>query len=42
MNARGHWEDLGIDRKMIRERILGKYVGKLWTGYIWLKIGTTG
>jgi len=31
----GGWE--GIIR-----RILGKYGGKLWTGFIWLRIGTIG
>jgi hypothetical protein len=23
-------------------KILGEYGGKLWTGYIWLRIGTSG
>jgi hypothetical protein len=37
-------EDLGIDEEIIREWILGKEdVGvKVWTGFIWLRIGTSG
>jgi hypothetical protein len=37
-----HLEDLGVDRKIILERILVKYSGKVWTGCIWLGIGTRG
>jgi hypothetical protein len=37
-----HLEDLGINRKIISEWILGKYGGKVWTGFIWLRIGTSG
>jgi hypothetical protein len=33
---------LGVDRKIILEWILGKQVGKVWTGSIWLRIGTSG
>jgi hypothetical protein len=32
---------LRCDRKMTLEWILGKKVEKLWTGYIWLRIGTS-
>jgi hypothetical protein len=42
LNGRDHLEDLGVDRKTTLERILGKYGGKVWTGCIWLMIGTTG
>jgi hypothetical protein len=24
------------------KRILGKYGGNIWTGYIWLRMGTSG
>jgi len=34
-------EDLGIDRKIILEQILGKQIGKVWSRYIWLWIGTS-
>jgi hypothetical protein len=40
--GRGHSEDLGIDGKVIIERILGKLGGKMWTGFIWFTIGTSG
>jgi len=36
-----HSEDQGVDAKIF-ERILCKYVGKMWAGCIWLRIGTTG
>jgi len=34
-------EDLGAGGRIILERILGKYVGKMWTRFIWLRIGTS-
>jgi hypothetical protein len=37
-----HSEDLGVDGKIILEWILGKLGGKMWTGCIWLRIGTSG
>jgi hypothetical protein len=36
------FEHLGIDGKIILKWILEKQVGKLWTGFIWLRIGTCG
>jgi hypothetical protein len=35
-------EDRGIDGKIILESILEKEGGKMWTGFIWLRIGTIG
>jgi hypothetical protein len=35
-----HLEDLDVDGRIILEWILGKEVGKAWTGAIWLRIGT--
>jgi hypothetical protein len=40
MKRRNHAVDLGVDGKTILEVILGKRVEKLWTGFIWLRIGT--
>jgi hypothetical protein len=37
----GPLEELGIDGRIILERILGKWDGRLWTGYISLRIRTT-
>jgi hypothetical protein len=34
--------DLGIDGKIILEWILGKLDGKVLTGCIWLRMGTSG
>jgi hypothetical protein len=34
-------EDLGIDGNIILGWILGKQGGKLWTGLIWVRIGTS-
>jgi hypothetical protein len=28
--------------EIILERILGKYIGKVWSGCIWIRIGTSG
>jgi hypothetical protein len=33
---RDHWEDIGVNSKMILEWILVKYGGIVWTGCIWL------
>jgi hypothetical protein len=40
--VRGHSEDTGVDEKKILEWILGKWCGKLWIGFIWLRIETSG
>jgi hypothetical protein len=42
MKGRDHSEDLCVDERIILEWILGKYGGKVWTRYIWLRIGTSG
>jgi len=41
LKGRDHLEDLGIDRKIILEWILGKQSGKVWT-VIWFRTGTSG
>jgi hypothetical protein len=40
--GRDYLEEVGVDGKIILERIFGKRGGKLWTGFIWLRIGTIG
>jgi len=42
LKGRDHLEDLGIDVMVILERILGKQGGKVWAGFTWLRIGTSG
>jgi hypothetical protein len=42
LKERDHSENLGADGKVILEYILGKYGGNVWTGFIWLRIGTSG
>jgi hypothetical protein len=36
------FERLGIDWRIILERILKKQVGSMWPGFIWLRTGTGG
>ena len=38
LKNRDHLEDLGIDGRTILTRILVKYDGRVWTGFIWLTI----
>jgi hypothetical protein len=42
LKGRDHFEDLSIHGKIILQRILEEYVGKVCTGFNWLKIGTSG
>jgi hypothetical protein len=42
LKGRDHSEDLGIDGKIIVEQISRKYGGKVWTGFICLRIGSSG
>jgi hypothetical protein len=41
LNGRDHSEDLGVDGKLIVEWIVRKWGEKFWTGFIWLRIGTS-
>jgi hypothetical protein len=42
LKGKVHLEDIGIDWEIILEWILGKWGGEVWTGFIWLRIGTSG
>jgi hypothetical protein len=42
LKVRDQSEDLHVDGRIILEWILVKYIGKVWTGFIWLRIGTSG
>jgi hypothetical protein len=42
LKGRDHSEDLGVDRRIILKLILGKQDGEFWTGFIWLRIETSG
>jgi hypothetical protein len=33
-------KDLDVDGRIILEWIVKKYVGRVWTGFIWLKLGS--
>jgi len=41
MKGRHNSENLGIDGRIILEWILEKQGGKVWAGYIWLRIGAS-
>ena len=38
--GRNHLEDPGVDRRIILIRIIRKWDLRVWTGLIWLRIGT--
>jgi hypothetical protein len=42
LKGRDHSEDLGVNRKMTLKHMLGKQDGMVWTGFNWLRIGTSG
>jgi hypothetical protein len=39
---RDHKEDVDVGWRVIFKWILEKYYGVIWTGFIWLRIGTSG
>jgi hypothetical protein len=42
IKGRESLEDLGLDRRIILKWILKKQDEGVWTGFIWLRIGTIG
>jgi hypothetical protein len=38
LRERDHWEDLGVDEKIILKCFFNKWDGEAWTGLIWLRI----
>jgi hypothetical protein len=42
LKGRNRSEQLGVNARIILEWILEKYSVKLWTRFIWLRIGTVG
>jgi len=34
--------DLGVDGKIMLLWILNKYRERMWTGFMWLRVGTSG
>jgi hypothetical protein len=42
LKGRDHAENLDVDGRMILECIVGKCGGKVWIGFIWIRIETRG
>jgi hypothetical protein len=42
LKGRDHCEDLGVDGRIILECMLGKYGERVWTGFMWFRIETSG
>jgi hypothetical protein len=41
LKGRDHLEDLSIDGSVILKCVLKKYGVRMWTGFIWLRIGSS-
>jgi len=39
--GRNKSEELGVNGRVILQRILGEMSGKVWTGFIWLRLLTS-
>jgi hypothetical protein len=42
LRERDHWEDPGVDGRIILRRIFRKWDVAVWTGLSWLRIETVG
>jgi len=42
LKERGHLKDLGVGKRIILQHILQKYDWRMWTGLLWLRLGTGG
>jgi hypothetical protein len=42
LKIRGHSEDLGVDRRIMLDWMLGEMCGNMWTGLIWLRLQSIG
>jgi hypothetical protein len=42
LKGRDYSEDPGVDIKIILDWIMEKECGNVWTGFSWLRIGTSG
>jgi hypothetical protein len=42
LKGRDNLEDSGVDGRIILEQIIGKQCRKVWTGFIWERMGTSG
>jgi hypothetical protein len=42
MKERGQLEDLGMEGRIIIKCLLGRWDEKAWTGFIWVRIETSG
>jgi hypothetical protein len=42
LKGRDHSEDVGVDGKRILEWILGTWGGRLWSGFVWHRIVSSG
>jgi hypothetical protein len=42
LNGRHHLENVSIARRIILKCLLNKYGVRIWLGFIWLRIGSSG
>jgi hypothetical protein len=42
LKGRDHLVDIGVDRRFLLKWILKKQGARMWTGFIWLRIGSSG
>jgi hypothetical protein len=42
LKGRDHSEDLDMNERIILDWMLEEKCGKFWTGFMWLRLGTSG